>query len=302
VLNGGVDPKSTPRQMVPEDFRLRFALVWARVAVWVSRRVLGRTGGVIGGRVLAALAPGCGPLLAQGRRVVVVSGTNGKSTCTALVTAAWATAGSVNTNTDGSNTSAGLLWTMATATAPGVVLEVDEAWVPWAIRTFGPEVVVLLNLARDQLHRNPEVGLLANAWREAVRTVPTVVANADDPWVVWAAETARSQVWVGAGQIWSEDSLVCPACGDLLDRTEGWTCSCGRSRPTPTWNIEGSTIVPPSGITLSYVALPGVGNVANAAMALAAATGLGAEPAAAMAAVSALTEVAGRYSTVQVGP
>ncbi|MCW2753777.1 MAG: ligase [Marmoricola sp.] len=276
-------------------------MLLARTAVWISQRVLRRSGGVIGGRVIVRLVPGAGEMLAAGRRVALVSGTNGKSTSTAMLAAAWATEGPLSTNSDGANTPAGLVWTLANARTTAVVLEVDEAWIPWAIRTFGPEVVVLLNLARDQLHRNPEVGRLARAWRDALGAVPTVVANADDPWVAWAAQTAQRQIWVGAGQIWDEDSLICPECGELLDRTDGWSCTCGHRRPACDWTISDGVIVPPSGSSLSYLTLPGPGNLGNAAQAVAAATLMGADPEAAAAALAGVTAVAGRYATVRVG-
>jgi UDP-N-acetylmuramyl tripeptide synthase len=190
---------------------------------------------------------------------------------------------------------------VATAEEPDVVLEVDEAWLPWAVRTFRPALVMLLNLTRDQLHRNPEVARLAEAWREAMSLVPLVVANADDPWVAWAAETAARTVWVAAGQEWDEDSLVCPSCGDFLDRTDGWSCGCGRARPAPSWTLRPGEIVPPGGRAVGYATLPGRGNLANAAMALAAAVEIGVPPGAAARALARVTDVAGRYATTRVG-
>lgn len=285
----------------PDHGRLIVALALGRAATWLSRAVLGRSGGVIGGRVLAAIAPGAAAGLARGHRVVLVSGTNGKSTCTALLAAALAVQRRPATNADGANTPAGLSWTMATASAPDVVLEVDEAWLPWAVRAFDPVAVVLLNLARDQLHRNPEVSRLAQSWREAMSGVPVVVANADDPWVAWAAETGGRQVWVGAGQEWDEDSLVCPDCGDLLDRGDAWSCRCGRVRPTPAWTVRPGAVVLPSGESVDYATLPGSGNLANAAMALAAAFELGVAPMAAARSLARVSDVAGRYATTQVG-
>lgn len=289
------------RKQTPADLRLVLALALGRITVWLSRRLLGRSGGVIGGRVLTALAPDSASRLARGHRVVLVSGTNGKSTSTALLAAAVGAQRKPATNADGANTPAGLHWTMANASAPDVVLEVDEAWLPWAVRTFRPEAVVLLNLARDQLHRNPEVARLAQAWRDAMVSVPVVVANADDPWVAWAAETGGRQTWVSAGQVWDEDSLVCPSCGDFLDRSDGWSCaSCGLTRPTPQWTLRDGAIVSPGGGTVEYTTLPGA-NLANAAMALAAAVELGVPPNAAAAAMARVTDVAGRYGTRRVG-
>ncbi|HEX2894477.1 MAG TPA: MurT ligase domain-containing protein [Marmoricola sp.] len=283
--------------------RLRtvIAIALGRLAVWVSRTMLGRSGGVIGGRVLVALDSDAAARLARGHRVVLVSGTNGKSTSTALLVAALAAQRQPATNADGANTPAGLSWTVANASEPDIVLEVDEAWLPWAVRTFGPAAVVLLNLSRDQLHRNPEVARLAQAWRDAMPSVPLVVANADDPWVAWAAETGQRRTWVGAGQVWDEDSLICPFCGDFLDRGDGWSCaSCGHTRPAPEWSLRDGAIVAPSGGTVDYATLPGA-NLANAAMALAAAVELGIPPGAAAGSMARVTDVAGRYGTRRVG-
>jgi UDP-N-acetylmuramyl tripeptide synthase len=285
----------------PEHLRLVIGLALGRLATWLSRTVLGNSGGVIGGRVLAAVAPDAAAHLARGHRIVLVSGTNGKSTSTALLATALAAQRQPATNADGANTPAGLSWTVATAAEPDVVLEVDEAWLPWAVRTFRPAVVVLLNLTRDQLHRNPEVARLAEAWRETVSRVPLVVANADDPWVVWAAEAATRTVWVGAGQEWDEDSLVCPSCGDFLDRADGWSCVCGRRRPTPSWTVRPGAIVPSGGGAISYATLPGRGNLGNAAIALATAVEMGVPPRAAGQALARITDVAGRYAVTRVG-
>ena len=50
-------------------------------------------------------------------------------------------------------------------------------------------MVALLNLSRDQLDRAKEVAMMAQLWRDALADHPDVhvVANADDPMVVWAA-------------------------------------------------------------------------------------------------------------------
>lgn len=268
-------------------WRLRIALVIARVASSVSRRVLRRGGGVIGGRVLLKLAPDAPEQLARDRELVLVTGTNGKSTVTAMIAAALAERGEVASNTDGANTVPGLVGTLARSQAGQGVLETDEGWLPWAVRRLSPRVVVLLNLSRDQLHRHPEVRGLASTWREALRTVPIVVANCDDPTVTWAAEVAGEVVWVAGGRPWREDSLVCPACGRLLE-WEGshWSSSCGLSRPAPSSQV-------PDQVTLH---LPGEVNRLNAHTAVAVATALGVSTDRAVRALGAVHQVAGRYA------
>ena len=282
--------------------RIRLAYLVARLAVLLSQRVLGRTGGVIGGRVLLKLAPGCAPQLARGRRIVLISGTNGKSTTTAMTAAAVAAERPVATNADGSNTQPGIVWTLASQREADVVLETDEAWMTWAIENLKPAVVVLLNLSRDQLHRNPEVHRIARTWREALPAVPMAVANVDDPAVAWAAQAAQGQTWVAAGQQWTADSVVCPQCGDMLQRDGAhWSSACGLSRPDPTWSLDGDAVLSGGDTVGAFSALPGAVNVSNAAMAVAAATAIGGSPARALAGANTIANVAGRYAQVQVG-
>lgn len=282
--------------------RAAIALFLARFAVWLSQRA-GRAGGVIGGRVLLRLDPSCVTRLASGRRIVLVTGTNGKSTTTAMLAAGARAGGPVATNSDGSNMQFGIVWTLASDDSRDVVLETDEAWIPWAIDNLSPAAVVLLNVSRDQLHRNPEVHGVARKWRESLPSVPVVVANADDPTVVWAAEAAKSQVWVAAGQQWTADSVVCPQCGGMLSRDgDHWSSDCGLSRPPALWSVDGSQVIENGNAIGDFTALPGAVNVSNAAMATAACGVLGVEAAPGLAGINSIAHVAGRYEQIQVGP
>src|SRR2546429_7530338 len=82
-----------------------------------------------------------------------------------------------------------------------------------------PAVIALLNLSRDQLDRAKEVAMMAQLWREALAGQDIhLVANADDPMVVWAASVSTDVTWVAAGQRWHDDSWVCPECGGAIVR------------------------------------------------------------------------------------
>jgi UDP-N-acetylmuramyl tripeptide synthase len=174
---------------------------------------------------------------------------------------------------------------------------VDEAWLGRVVAATRPAVVGLLNLSRDQLDRNNEVRRLAGSWREALaaRRDLTVVANADDPLVVWGAGRAAQVRWVAAGQPWTDDAAGCPSCGARVrfDADGGWSCSsCELRRPHLDVRLSDFDL---------KLKLPGRANHANAVMALTLARELGAERGAAATAVSAVSEVVGRYATVQVG-
>ncbi|HEY3530456.1 MAG TPA: MurT ligase domain-containing protein [Nocardioides sp.] len=282
--------------------RLAVARPSARAAGALSRRVRGGSGLVIGGRVLLAVEPRALPELSRGRDVTLVSGTNGKSTTTALIVAALGAGDDVATNREGANTATALAGLLASTEAEEVVLEVDEDWLPWAIRETSPRTVVLTNLSRDQLTRHHEVGALAETWRSGLAGVPLVIANADDPAVVWSALAGHNHVWVAAGANWTADSLVCPACGGRCVRAgSDWACdSCELRRPDPDWWLDGDVLRCATTQAPLTLDLPGRFNVANAALAVTAAHITGGVPVSEAAArLGVVRSVAGRFEQVR---
>ncbi|HEY0698194.1 MAG TPA: MurT ligase domain-containing protein, partial [Micromonospora sp.] len=251
--------------------------------------------------------------LAAGRAIALVSGTNGKTTTTRLTTAAVGVLGPVATNSFGANMPTGHTSALAKAgPTPYAVLEVDEHYLPQVLDATTPRVVALLNLSRDQLDRAKEVAMMAQMWRTALVRHPTVrvVANADDPMVVWAATPPSAQpgradappvTWFSAGQRWHDDSWVCPECGSHIERSgEQWWCvGCPLRRPQPQWVVEDDGVLDPTGawhkVTLQ---LPGRVNLGNAATALAVAAQFGVRPLDAVSRLATVSSVAGRYAQV----
>jgi len=281
-----------------------------RAALYVSSisRRLGLGGGsVIGGRVGLILEPELLSELARGRKVALVSGTNGKTTTTRLLAAALGGPGTVATSSAGANLPSGLAIALASS-APGApaVLEVDEGYLPRVADAVDPEAIALLNLSRDQLDRVSEVRMVAARWRAALagRERVVVVANADDPLVTWSASAAPSVVWVAAGQLWHADSVGCPACeGRIVFAGDGeWWCNCGFRRPEPDAWLEDDEIVTRGGRrTKLGLSLPGRCNRANAAIALECANILGADIDQALAAMRAIGDVEGRFAVFDIG-
>src|SRR6266481_5826043 len=154
--------------------RARVATTLGEAAGRVSRLTGRGDGSVIGGVVGLRVAPDLLRQLAAGRQIVLVTGTNGKTTTTRLVTAAVASLGQeVASNAFGANMEAGLASALGRAPdAPYAVLETDERYLPAMIRTTRPRVVTLLNLSRDQMDRAAEIWLIARKWREALAAAP----------------------------------------------------------------------------------------------------------------------------------
>ncbi len=302
----------------------------------LSRLLRLGSGSTVGGRVGLLLDPVLLADLAAGRSVALVSGTNGKTTTTRLLAEACGGPGAVATSLAGANMPAGLVAALAAAPGPQspAVLEVDEAYLGAVDAAVGARVVVVLNLSRDQLDRVGEVRNVASRWRgDFGATAATVVANCDDPLVVWAASTAPRVVWVAAGATWRGDSHHCPACGARIDdaasagevprlpgggaagpdrlpwgpdglpwgQDGGWSCGCGFARPRPdAWLLHGALVVGNRSWPVE-LALPGRFNASNAAMAAVAASVLGVDTGEALAAMARVDDVAGRFARRVIG-
>jgi len=285
----------------------------ARVATTIGgaagrmSRLAGRgDGSVIGGVIGLRVEPRLLTMLATGRQIVLVTGTNGKTTTTRLITAALGALGQdIACNAFGANMEAGLTAALGQAiNAPLGVLEVDEKYLPTVVAATHPRAVTLLNLSRDQMDRAAEIWLVARRWREALAAAPDcwVIANADDPLIAWAARMAPRVIWVAAGQRWHEDSWCCAECGSHLLRDElGWRCpECGFSRPSARWVLEGSSVVDSAGnIHELSLSLPGRANRANAVVALAVAELFGVGPVQALPHLRQVASVAGRYTRLR---
>ena len=296
-------PAAVPHPPRSAAARVRAARAGARGAQYAAR-LRGGKASVFPGYVALRVAPDLLATLLADRTVCVVSGTNGKTTTTAMISAALGD--DVTTNTDGANLPNG--WVSALLEHPGrgpVVLEVDESYLPAALDAAPAPVVVLLNLSRDQLDRHSETRMLAVRWRNTLTAHPgvRVVANADDPLVTWAADANDRVTWVAGGAAWHSDAAACPACGALLARTaETWSCpGCSLARPEPSIT-PGRDAIRVDGRVLTYeLALPGRANRGNLAMALGAAQAHGVDPERALRAIEGVRAVSGRYARHHVG-
>ncbi|MBK0869699.1 DUF1727 domain-containing protein [Saccharopolyspora sp. HNM0986] len=294
-----------PVEPARRPLRTSFAVGAGRAVAGMSRRLRLGSGGMIGGRLAQSLQPGLLGTLATGRRIVLITGTNGKTTTTELVAEALRSRGAATSNVTGANMLDGHVAALMTdLSAPFAALEVDELHLDRVVTEFTPAVVVLLNLSRDQLDRVGEVRTVQQSLRRALARAPQtrVVANRDDPNVVSVAADHPAVTWVSGGARWTRDALNCPRCGSFLDDVEGeWRCGCGLARPPADWTVTGAGLTGPDGLDRRLaVQLPGQVNRINAAFAVAAATELGCDADAVLRRISAMRHASGRYSAVRL--
>jgi UDP-N-acetylmuramyl tripeptide synthase len=315
---------------------LRLKLALARVLRTLSRRLGGRGGTTLPGRVLLELEPGAIGLLGKRlhRGSVLVSATNGKTTTSSMIAAVLESAGGdVVHNRAGSN----MNWGVATALLDAGrgdgqigLFEVDEAWLAPVARDLDPTLMLLSNLFRDQLDRYGELELLADRWAELVAERDgrsKLVLNADDPLVADLGRERSGVVYFGVEDRshslealeHASDSKRCRNCGHeyryeavYLGHLGRYHCpNCGRERPTPQVAAErvtlrgmsGSdvTIATPAGPFDLSLPLPGLYNVYNALAATATALELGATTGQIRDALAGFAAAFGRVERMTVG-
>lgn len=134
--------------------------------------------------------------------VVIISGTNGKTTTTKIVVELLESVGmKVFTNRTGSNFSRGVAAALLNEIdihgkldADIAVLELDEAWAVKFVKMVQPRFSLLLNVMRDQLDRFGEIDTTAKLLEKiAAATIDTVVLNRDDPRIFAISKKIRAK-------------------------------------------------------------------------------------------------------------
>jgi lipid II isoglutaminyl synthase (glutamine-hydrolysing) len=321
--------------------RLTLALLAGRGAYWLTRR-FGRGGGtVLPGHVIPHVDPRALRTLAARlpRGAVVVSGTNGKTTTTRMISQIATHSGLRPIhNRSGANLMTGIVSAIAArADLAGKprgdlgIFEADEAHVPVAAEALRPRVLVLTNIFRDQLDRYGEVELIAQTWRRAVAALhpdATLILNADDPIVAQLGEGAPCGVMyfgvedqsIGSPRVPHEaDKRLCHRCGSRIKYTWSYyghighyLCSnCGWRRPQPDVRITDATTRGDGGTDLVIeaehdrievrVPLAGLYNAYNALAATTACRAVGIADEHIVAGLESFAAVFGRQERVKIG-
>lgn len=172
-----------------KPIRYTFAFVVSRLTI-IALRILGRNGTHFPGAVAMRLCPDFIKHLPQPKKLIAITGTNGKTTVTNLVSDVLKNAGyTLSNNAMGSNIQEGIIVTAILASSffgnksivDVVVLEVDERISPRIYPYLKPDILIVTNLFRDSYRRNAHVEFIQMMLEQAIPSHTQLIVNADDP-------------------------------------------------------------------------------------------------------------------------
>jgi UDP-N-acetylmuramyl tripeptide synthase len=216
------------------------AIAIAKMAMSLSRLTGKGKGSSLPGLLALKMCPHILDVLAgQARRgVIVVTGTNGKTTTNNMIARILSEMGyKIVANLEGANLISGVATAFIKNTSffgkiscDYACLEVDEAFFPSVCAYTRPDIVVVTNFFRDQLDRYWELDNTIKYIRKAIEKIPDVklVLNADDPLVAQLQNSVKEKkaLFFGLGEDVKrpgkeeqeiKEAKFCPSCNTPLN-------------------------------------------------------------------------------------
>ena len=140
------------------------------------------------------------------------------------------------------------------------------------------------------------------------KTLPpkcAVLADADDPFVTWAARDWSDVIWFSSGATGHIDASTCPECGAILDWNDGgndYVCECGFRKPSVDWILRSGELTGPHNQKITvHSAIPGFAAIGNAARAIIAAGIFGIPLQESARSIAQVSSVGGRFGELKIG-
>lgn len=165
------------------------SILISKFTAFLSKHIL-KGGSTFPGKVALKIDKSILKTVSNGYKVILVTGTNGKTTTTSMIYNILKENGfNVITNNTGANLYPGIVACFISNYSffrkkenPYAVIEVDEANVKFITEHLTPEIITVTNLFRDQLDRYGEVYTTLNKILEGVVKVPSskLILNGDE--------------------------------------------------------------------------------------------------------------------------
>ncbi len=210
-----------------------FALFAARFSIF-GLKLLKRNGTHYPGYIALKYCPDFLSHLAQPKKLIAITGTNGKTTSSNLILEIFSQTNlKIAHNSLGSNIQEGIITTLlkgssffgSKAKADLVILEVDERVSPRIYPYIKPDILLITNLFRDSYRRNASVEFIADILEKSIPDTTRLVVNGDDvissylrknnERFVFNMEPLKDEIQIKDSLI--KDIVYCPVCDHKLN-------------------------------------------------------------------------------------
>lgn len=226
-----------------------------------AMKLLGRNATYLPGKIAIAISKDFLTRLTPPKTVIAVTGTNGKTTVSNLLSSILTENGySITNNSFGSNVQAGVISALIEDTTFGgkpkkdiAVLEVDERSSLLIYPYLKPDYLVCNNIMRDSLKRNAHTEFISYIISEALPASTKLILNADDLIASGLRTKEQDAVYFGMEAEVPEtskpqhirDIVYCPNCGEMLKDEyvrynhigRHYCPKCGLHSPTPDFAV-----------------------------------------------------------------
>ena len=214
--------------------KIRFYLaLWVAKAAQTAMKILGRNASYLPGMLAVKICPDFMAHLRLPKTVIAVTGTNGKTTVSNMLTSVLTENGySVTNNSLGSNVQAGVASALLQdsdllghARKDIAVLEVDERSSLLIYPYMTPDYLICNNIMRDSTMRNAHTEFIQYIINRALPASTKVILNADDMNCCRLGPNNKDRTYFGISAERPEvstkpfisDVVYCPECGQLLE-------------------------------------------------------------------------------------
>ena len=316
-----------------KKIRFTIALIFGKILEWGLRVFTGR-GTNRPGVLMLKICPDALAHFKMPPTVICVTGTNGKTSTSNLITHMLRSAGkTVVNNSKGSNMAPGLVSALAAASglngvvrADAAVLEVDERSSQYIYCHFTPDILLCTNLFRDSIKRNGHSEFIFDKINDFLPPTTKLLLNGNDAISGLLGDGVNERVFYAVDRTSASteqcentvcDITACPRCGHKLHyryfhyhHIGSPECPfCGFTMPEPTYRASdvdfvASTFIfrDPSGETATLPFAAGnLFNVFNVTSAVAACRMAGIPLKTAAESVADLSAKTGRFEMVEAG-